>query len=426
MCRKCDDLWARNKAAPQLNTLQEIFGPMLKKTMWWAGGVAGVAGVAAAAWLATRRSVNSAVAPSLPRRKLVLLTDLEPDDLLAMRVLQERHIVPTAIVVGEGDRVEAQVARAKVYLTQLGWTDTRIMMGLPSTKTYPAVTDIGLGHACAPDDSAVLTFDTAAPAASLLALLRAGPESEFVYEDHGDCTGHHHQPTTLLCLKPPREIMAALQEDPTVFRSVRLCIYGSFNLREVGLPAVLPWLNPDTTPFSQVLWFENFQGMAGGTRNLNPDTMAVSVAGESPVAQDDFAHSVAAYTRAWDAFILQDCHDTMADIERRNPHWKSDPKDAAAHARNLSCATDVSRFEGRQMVAADPVLALVLDNPDFEPYGRAVSSVTLPNGQSYPVVDVKDGPAPSTTTKVIKFTGLPDAKVLDGLSRAWRSVFPFA
>jgi hypothetical protein len=144
MCKKCDGLWERNKEAPQLNSFQEIFGPMLKKTMWWAvGGVAGVASVAAAAWLATRRSVISAAAPSPPRRKLVLLTDLEPDDLLAMRVLQERHIVPTAIVVGEGDRVEAQVARAKVYLTQLGWTDTRIMKGLPSTKTYP-VTDIGL------------------------------------------------------------------------------------------------------------------------------------------------------------------------------------------------------------------------------------------------------------------------------------------
>ena len=366
------------------------------------------ASVVCVAWVGLKvwiglRALKKSTPPLAP---LVLFTDLEPDDLVAMWVLKKRNITPTAIVVGEGN-VDNKVARAIQYAKDLGWTRTLIRAGMPSSACTPD----GEVPAMSDTDRAVVStnwwdMDTTL---GLLELCR------------------DPQPT-FLCLKPPRELVSALAKGPCgALSHVRLLIYGSCNLRQVGWDKVVTWFNPDTTPFRQVLWFENHGGLSDNTRDLNLDTLRGALdeaLDETPdeAVRNPFCARASGFARVWDAYMERDCQETMAGIEARGPGWRSDPVAALQHARNHRSLLELQKFQGRRVVAADPVLAVVMDDPDFEPYSSRVVSVTLlEKPETSPTVRMS-GP-PGGDGKVLKLVHLPAELVLAKLAPAWQDIF---
>lgn len=385
-----------------------------------AWGAVGTVGALGALWAGYTmwhrdRQQTAAAAATAATKPLVVFTDLEPDDLMALWVLKRRNITPAALVVGEGD-VAKKVARATQYAQDLGWYKTLIVPGLPSAKVTPegAVPELpaGTGAVLFTDSTKVTT-----PAGIVRLCTGAGSGA---------------MPPTLLCLKPPRELVAAVGFDGdsgrALLKDLRLCIYGSFNLEEVGRENVVAWFNPDTTPFKQVLWYENFGGMERGTRNLNAATVPAVTPDDAAVGDAARAHPfcvrAAEFTRVWDEFMLKDCEDTMRSIGE-GPHRSTANKER--YERNAKCAEDIRRCLGRQIVAADPVLAVVMDDPDLAAYGRAVLSVTLPpaGGSGYPVVRLADKTETASTSaaKVVKYVGLPDDVLLAKLAPAWHDIF---
>jgi len=369
-----------------------------------------------------------ALASPPPSTPLVVLTDLEPDDMLALKVLHSRKMRPSAIIVGEGC-TRAKLARARLYAHQLGWRDTLIVQGVGSSKTFP---DEGSDL----DPLAVALVEGALPPIQRTdAEPKTETETEAVRWDvrlkavlqHNVSGGTGVQKPTILCLKPPRELVCAEagagpDGAAALFGPVRLVLYGSFNLREVSYGSVLHWLKPDTTPYNQVLWYENFGGMAGKTTNLNPDTIPEGDR-STPPSKGWFDECLRAVAASWDAFILKDCEDTCAAIEAANPLWRDDPAAVASWDRNDTCATSVRKHAGRQIVAADPVLALVFDNPMFSQYSRAVENVVLPAGSPYPVVTFSEEDDGNPRMKVIQYKALPDARVLASLGPVWAEAF---
>jgi hypothetical protein len=113
--------------------------------------------------------------------------------------------------------------------------------------------------------------------------------------------------------------------------------------------------------------------------------------------------------------MLQDCEESCATIEATSPDtFRAD----AAWARNTVCAQQIRAAMGQQIVAADPVLALVLDNPRFQTGHVEVQSVTVSPTEPYPKIQY--GPCQG---KVVKIALLEDKSVLEGLAQVWHEVF---
>lgn len=383
------------------------------------GLVAGISAAAAAAaigagafwWHGQRRRAHAALpAP------LIVFTDLEPDDMLALRVLHARKIQPKAVVVGEGC-VEAKVARMRAYARKLGWTHTVVMQGLGSARTWP-----NDGHDIADEPVDHTSAPLCSPAA-LSAVMHGTPDSR----PAGSCPVLPRlvspcpvQQPTFLVLKPPRELVNwDAAEAAPLFSTVRLAAYGSFNFRQVNMNEVAAWLTPATTPFSSVVWYENFMGMLHGTKALTSAVMpprqvatAAGAAATATAAPAEFDVCLRKVALDWDTYMLQDCEESCATIEADT--FRAD----AAWARNTVCAQQIRAAMGQQIVAADPVLALVLDNPRFQIGHAEVQSVTVSPTEPYPKIQY--GPCQG---KVVKIEQLEDKSVLEDLAQVWHEVF---
>jgi hypothetical protein len=120
-------------------------------------------------------------------------------------------------------------------------------------------------------------------------------------------------------------------------------------------------------------------------------------------------------TRAWDEALLQDCKETCEAIEAANPTgFRDDP----SWQRNHTCITQVEPYVGAQVVAADPVLALAVDNPQFAPFLRTVTSVTLDPVTQYPVIT--EGPG---TSKIKMYRNIDDDLLLREVAPVWKACF---
>lgn len=363
---------------------------------------------------------------------LIVFTDLEPDDMVALRILQSRNIQPKAVVVGEGPDLELKARRMQVYAELLGWTKTIVVRGIASQKEFPQEGD---------------DVRQCPEAAKASAVQRHPVVSWHGFNDIMHCCSSASFPDTrdvdiawgwlgrvrhpeacaitsptILCLKPPRELLATEALDPLAaraqFKTMRLVLYGSFNLRQVSMGATLHWLNPGTTPFREVIWYENYKGTAHGTRTLSPASMAFAAGPDSPrpaCPLPGFDECVRVTTRAWDEALLQDCKETCAAIEAANPTgFRDDP----SWQRNHTCITQVEPYVGAQVVAADPVLALAVDNPQFAPFLRTVTSVTLDPVTQYPVIT--EGPG---TSKIKMYRNIDDDLLLREVAPVWKACF---
>ncbi len=72
--------------------------------------------------------------------------------------------------------------------------------------------------------------------------------------------------TTPLCLKPPRELAALLDEQPDVAQRV----FATVNIRQLAPGSAAALLNADVSPFTRVELYESHGGTAEGVKNINP------------------------------------------------------------------------------------------------------------------------------------------------------------
>ena len=284
--------------------------------------------------------------PSLDGREglsWMLLTDLEPDDMVAMGVLAARLDSPSYLVVGEGS-ADLKGARALTYAKHLGWNETLVVKGLPSDKAFEGEEVLVEHSASLPKEVCSLKPD------------------------------HFTQTDTFICLKPPRELCAHYMAAPDDFRGKRLILYGSFNLRTIvekeGWEAV-SWIFDESSPFREVILYESYKAIPDApSTSANKDNCPefwTALDGSIKDDIDDFDKDLCACLATWDAAILKDCVDTMEECEAGSYGDPASEEVKARYSRNKTCRDQVMPHQGRQFVMADCVLATVFDNPAFAP-----------------------------------------------------------
>ena len=125
---------------------------------------------------------------------VLISTDLEPDDAIALKALAPRlRGVPLLVVLGEGDRSKAAMASGLLAAYGLDGGPTRVVQGRPSSSPYPA-SAIAAYAPLAAASSAEVVADGNAPA--------AGEPRRAVVDFLSTC----ERPFALL-LKPPHELV---------------------------------------------------------------------------------------------------------------------------------------------------------------------------------------------------------------------------
>jgi hypothetical protein len=312
----------------------------------------------------------------------VLLTDLEPDDLLAIGVLAARGYKCGAMIVGEGSPA-AKFARMSHtgILGELGWRGMQVIEGGASAKLFPGES---------PSDC---HLDVAA-----LKLLEVLEKQTY----GADASGAG---ATVVCLKPPREILRALELNRElamrVFARTTLVLYGSFNLRT--MPIDVYSLIDHMTPFKRVELYESH--MNRGVQNLNPASVGgVEVMTQWLSQKPLFAAEMWHVCKLWDADVLRDCEESCREEEHAGR------RDSARWHRNDKCRTDVRKNEGMQFVPADPIVTLVFDNPHFASYLTPVNIQRPLQQGSYHQIETAE------SSKVLAWMHLDGSAVVKALN----------
>jgi hypothetical protein len=342
-------------------------------------------------------------------KPLIIMTDLEPDDMLALKLLAARGYGCPLLLVGEGDP-EVKRRRANAYAPMLNWP-ARAWAGAPSSKLFPGEVD-------APPAQRALT-------AALEGVPTPPTEEELLaaLEAYGLAVPD----AKLLCLKPPRELQAlweSAQESTregipkarllAAFARLTLVMYGSFNLRTLGYERTL-WMVAPETPFRRVVLYESMGGTAEGVKNINQQTVPIGAlwadrgGSTSGGVYADYDACLRAACSLWDEDIIRDCRETCAATEAGRA--AGDAEAVASWDRNYACLVAVEANKGNQFVAADPVLAVLMDDHAFDAYLKPVD-ITFDKAKTlYPAV----APATATDPRVFKYVGVPWEAVVEAM-----------
>ena len=337
-------------------------------------------------------------------KPLIIMTDLEPDDMLALKLLAARGYGCPLLLAGEGDP-EVKRRRARAYAPMLNWP-ARAWAGAPSSKLFPGEVD-------APPAQRALTAalegaPTPPTAEELLAALEA--------------YGLAVPDAKLLCLKPPRELQALWESAQggargdipkarllAAFARLTLVVYGSFNLRALGYERSL-WMVAPETPFKRVVLYESLGGTAEGVKNINPQTVPIGALwADRDGMYQEYDACLRAACSLWDEDIIRDCRETCAATEAGRA--AGDAEATATWDRNYACLVAVEANKGHQFVAADPVLAVLMDDHAFDAYLKPVDISFDRSKSPYPAV----APATATDPRVFKYVGVPWEAVVEAM-----------
>lgn len=386
---------------------------------------------------------------------VVALTDLEPDDVLALYValrLAAKRVRLRALVVGEGTDVTIKVRRARKYLAALEAegllsraADVRVVAGLASKERFAGE---GKEWGLSPQDAG-----------------HADEKGDGTLAELWDTFYATAKRPVLWLLKPPRELLlllaslssfpsSATDKDDTNKDEVARCkerwartevlLYGGFNLR-----CVLSRSQPRESraalatllaAFKRVVLYESFHA-TGDQNNLSPDNAPSFFARlKAAVAArpNGYLAALCRLVRQWNDSIAAGSLDTCLELLAQ--HVPDPPKnrdelaerldkegdckgvsldgwDRAASAqfrRNAKCALQVRQAADSQMVLADQAL-LALQ------YGSAYSRVcptpvhwTL-NDAGYTVYE----PCAATATNTFAFAHSAFREIVVLLERAF-------
>jgi len=308
---------------------------------------------------------------------VLLSTDLEPDDVVAIKLLAPKLVgVPMLVVVGEGGPDKCQFATQMLAAYGIG-ESVQVVQGKKSSETYP--TD--LLEIFAPEAAAsamrpqIVSGEAAALTASFLASCRA--------------------PFALL-LKPPHELNGV---DAAVLGKTTAAVYGSFNLTQFRL--ALPGELSDEERFAKqetlmhamrrAMWIE---------RSLSVGRDSVLEPSRAPALwqwlQTDA--TLLAIIRAWNAQTLRGfapkVERGMQEVSAMLEGGSGDAFSRVGQAlegldKKVQVMRSITKCEGRQVCHADTlVVALLLDTADaLTPYSRRCRASHDAHGKPKPLFD---------------------------------------
>lgn len=276
---------------------------------------------------------------------VLLSTDLEPDDVAAIKALAPRlHGVELLVVVGEGDVSKVEMARQMCASYGIVGSSLTVVQGRTSAESYPAAALAAFAHAPA---GSVGTSSTAAAACE-------------------DFLKRHAAPLAIL-LKPPHELLDVPAE--ILARAVAVA-YGSFNF--VALRGAMLQDNPSLgaagaarrqetllTSFRRLVWVERSLSV-GRDAELNRDHALWPA-----FAADAGLLSV---TRAWNKRTL---HSFARKIDAMGPKLVTACEAAEETFASLDTTLEdlskkvaimslITQNQLQQMPLADPLVAAIL------------------------------------------------------------------
>ncbi|AYV86502.1 MAG: hypothetical protein Sylvanvirus1_98 [Sylvanvirus sp.] len=252
---------------------------------------------------------------------LMILTDLEPDDLIALLLIKDKLAQAKSImfVVGEGNAM-LKAARMSVYVEMLELSNCSVIRGCSSDKEFEAdglelFSPEYIAHVRSRKDEYKVDFT------KILTFLKE--KKPFV-----------------LSLKPPRELIHLWKEDPTVFHGIVMAGYMSFNIRCLFQQHSHELVAEFLHSFQRVFFYETF--LATGEKN-SVDTVR------------SLPRCVKKQIQLWNRHIQQECVETLNNCNLS----------AVVRERNLKIIQNIEACPN-QFVNADSglVLSLLLNVQD--------------------------------------------------------------
>lgn len=255
---------------------------------------------------------------------IVTFTDLEPDDLLAIRVIQHKwQPCHHTLVLGEGDMSRGnKFAVAQKLLGFFPKTTFEIIRGESSDKEYPIVVD-----------SPVL------PEYSTWSV-------DLIKDVCSKCQ-------IVFSLKPPRELVALPRD--VRFPDAVLRAYGSFNFRTMKLTK--EDVDELVNRFHDAFVIESF-ACIGENNSVGKDFFA----GRAPSTPEktEFLAFFRQVMEQWNRFIYDDCvSDVLTASKALYEKGELDVKEVNRFMRNAKVALALQPQMDGQFVLADPIVAMI-------------------------------------------------------------------
>jgi len=296
--------------------------------------------------------INNWLLPKSEHDALLILTDLEPDDVLAIYILRKRldAAFPILVVLGEGDLNKTGMADG--LFTQLGFTNFKTIQGPYSNFEYYSNYEY-------PNEAIHIFGDNVGKQF----------QANIYFEEIEKFLGEFVSPL-ILGIKPFTEL---LNVDPTVLSKCVLAMYGGFNLRCMTNncleESVAKLIN---NAFKYVILYETF--FVTGEQNSINKNNAPKLFETLVTSQDLVLRGIVKLMGIWNDHIADEClktiSDVCCDIRRKWPERQF--KELKEHIdqiqkRHLKIVNSIVDAESTQMVLADFGLTalLVWDSVQF-------------------------------------------------------------
>ncbi len=258
--------------------------------------------------------------------RVIVITDLEPDDLIAITMLLKSKELnlktfnqEIIFIISAWSNVEQKARFFRKFLLDCfsAYANSQIYLGESSDKKFE------------------FPFEVAAnenfPSYQIL-----DPSNSLIIN-----------------LAPIRELMFYHQNIPNVFKNCYLAIYGSFNIRSVIVEKKLEHTHICNIfySFSGVLCYESFYAVGSNNNMTDPEILGI-IKSNYPYLEK--------IIKWWNQEIMDDCQNTCNDCDSSSEKYK----------RNIK-VVDAIKKEPYQFVNADTGLIAVLLEPELLCYARS-------------------------------------------------------
>lgn len=286
--------------------------------------------------------------PHSKHSSVLILTDLEPDDILALKMLSKRlRDVQVLAIVGESK--ENKYLLATQIFQSYGYKNFQVLQGKHSTKDFPRnIEAFGIPSASLIPEQA-LKIDITATVETFLS----------------DSLADNNSPL-IICLKPFWELLEVKVE--ILGRCVML-MYGSFNIRAMrGAHSDSFLTDFINTSFKYVVLYESFHATSD-----NNSVNLINAPQLFNIIESD--KGLSSMISKWNSLIITECLDHIAQSCLKIKYLYSTTGDSgeslgqvsASMGRSYKIVNNIIEAKNQQMVLADAgLISFVFNNMPSE------------------------------------------------------------